>query len=704
MNENKKEKTIDIIIPAGYRSFKEKLDIHLNRGLNVITGINGSGKTQLLEYIYKSNNYNILFFNSGQFYSNSSNRKILKNRNFYNGKNYYNEYGEIDINSVLNGIEYDYKVYTQKEGYYKLYNSLNDVYNFLFCDTHFLYKYKKGIFRMEFFKKISESISKELNININEIYKKFGILNEEDLKYKIEEYLKKEGKIIRRGTKQSIAEYKNFKEDIQNQNTINEIALQNFISENNINTKGDLLKFLDEIINPLNSMNNIIDKLSDIIYDDVIKHPKERNDNKKIWKRLNIELYKHRYDNVFNYELEKPNILLDYYDIVFKSKQKDNSEERIFFENLSSGEKIIFELICYAFIIEFNNIKNKTKMLLLDEFDANLNPQLAKLLIETIREELIKKDITVILTTHSPSTVAEVEPEELFLMENEKGEHILQKAGDENGKKEILEKLAPKFVYEKELGFMGILAKTQKEYIIFVEGKSDEIHFNTARQYLNLDDNYEFIECGCASRVINLLKVIKDIELFDRLLKNKIIIGLCDFDNEPCVQISELIDKNYKSQINNNSLQKYCQKIHDKINSNVELIFDIENKNNTNLNIRLIMLTPDKYSDFWKTKNFDLEHMYNIEKYQNARKQEINIMKKKNKTDLNNLNCEEIDDIKYDNISFESNPEYYDTCLDSDGKIKFAEYVSKNPQEFKEAFETNFRRVFNIINKIRCNL
>ena len=118
------------------------------------------------------------------------------------------------------------------------------------------------------------------------------------------------------------------------------------------------------------------------------------------------------------------------------------------------------------------------------------------------------------------------------------------------------------------------------------------------------------------------------------------------------------------------------------------------------LNIKLVMLTPYKDSNFWKTKNFDLEHMYNIEKYQNDHGQEISIMKKKNKTDLNNLNCEELNDVKYNNIFFKNNPEYCDTCLDGDGKIKFAKYVSKHPEEFKNAFESNFKRMFDIIDNI----
>ena len=44
-------------------------------------------------------------------------------------------------------------------------------------------------------------------------------------------------------------------------------------------------------------------------------------------------------------------------------------------------------------------------------------------------------------------------------------------------------------------------------------------------------------------------------------------------------------------------------------------------------------------------------------------------------------------------------------CTSSDynqlhGKIKFAEYVSKHPEEFKNAFESNFKRIFDIIDNI----
>ena len=53
--------------------------------------------------------------------------------------------------------------------------------------------------------------------------------------------------------------------------------------------------------------------------------------------------------------------------------QKSNAE--ISYSSLSSGEKIIFQLVCYYFII---NRYQKIDLLILDEFDANLNPALVE--------------------------------------------------------------------------------------------------------------------------------------------------------------------------------------------------------------------------------------------------------------------------------------------------------------------------------------
>lgn len=73
--------------------------------------------------------------------------------------------------------------------------------------------------------------------------------------------------------------------------------------------------------------------------------------------------------------------------------------------DLSSGEKVLMSLA----LAIYNTKEGGTRpdLLLLDEPDAPLHPQFSKLLIDILRETIIEKTgIKVIITTHSPSTVA----------------------------------------------------------------------------------------------------------------------------------------------------------------------------------------------------------------------------------------------------------------------------------------------------------
>ena len=74
-------------------------------------------------------------------------------------------------------------------------------------------------------------------------------------------------------------------------------------------------------------------------------------------------------------------------------------------KHLSSGEKVILNLILRVFI---GIVKNSApRLFLLDEPDAHLHPQLTKTFIDTLYNMLVKKfKAKVIMTTHSPSTVA----------------------------------------------------------------------------------------------------------------------------------------------------------------------------------------------------------------------------------------------------------------------------------------------------------
>jgi ABC-type uncharacterized transport system ATPase component len=84
------------------------------------------------------------------------------------------------------------------------------------------------------------------------------------------------------------------------------------------------------------------------------------------------------------------------------------SGEPIGFDALSSGEKILisFALILYGEVNE-NLTTEFPKVLLLDEVDAPLHPSMTQSMLNIIEKTLVGKyGVKVILTTHSPSTVA----------------------------------------------------------------------------------------------------------------------------------------------------------------------------------------------------------------------------------------------------------------------------------------------------------
>lgn len=73
--------------------------------------------------------------------------------------------------------------------------------------------------------------------------------------------------------------------------------------------------------------------------------------------------------------------------------------------DLSSGEKVLMSLALALYNAEEGG--TKPELLILDEPDAPLHPQFSKLLIDVLSETIAKNaDVSVLITTHSPSTVA----------------------------------------------------------------------------------------------------------------------------------------------------------------------------------------------------------------------------------------------------------------------------------------------------------
>ncbi len=273
--------------------------------------------------------------------------------------------------------------------------------------------------------------------------------------------------------------------------------------------------------------------MSNKIFQD-FKTKNSRTRTTKLWEEINDELDKYYLKGYFKYKLVPPQIFESNYQIAFE-RFDSSSNSYIHFDSLSSGEKVIFELICYYFASK----ESKLEMIMLDEFDANLNPLLAEQYIEVIKEQF--KDIKVVLTTHSPSTVVEVEPNELFELTDSRE---LKCALNEDGKREILTRLAPKFVYHGEFGILEDVFNNKYEMIVFLEGKGDVTNFNS----FNEINKIKFINSHGAGNMNNLISVFKAIPFFNSLAKEKKIIFLYDFDKEGFEKLSEHLPKSTNSQ------------------------------------------------------------------------------------------------------------------------------------------------------------
>jgi ABC-type molybdenum transport system ATPase subunit/photorepair protein PhrA len=97
---------------------------------------------------------------------------------------------------------------------------------------------------------------------------------------------------------------------------------------------------------------------------------------------------------------------------------KQTSGVEMKFVDLSSGERVLMSFaLCLYNTEDKRQAKNFPKLLLLDEVDAPLHPSMTASLLKTIQEVLVDgKAVSVILTTHSPSTVAMAPEESIYAM------------------------------------------------------------------------------------------------------------------------------------------------------------------------------------------------------------------------------------------------------------------------------------------------
>lgn len=199
---------------------------------------------------------------------------------------------------------------------------------------------------------------------------------------------------------------------------------------------------------------------------------------------------------------------------------KISMNESLSFENLSTGENVFLGLIIKLFSSEYyiENLK-LPDLLLLDEPDAFLHPSLTKSFISIIENYFIKNhNINVILTTHSPTTIA-LSPEKSIYT-------IL------NGPRTELIKTDKDLALKKLLQNVPTLSLDYKNHRqIFVESPTDiEYYQNVYNAYIqhNISSHkLYFISLrggkGNSNTVISLVKNVRE-------AGNMTFFGLIDWD------------------------------------------------------------------------------------------------------------------------------------------------------------------------------
>jgi len=147
-----------------------------------------------------------------------------------------------------------------------------------------------------------------------------------------------------------------------------------------------------------------------------------------------------------------------------KLKHTEKADLEIEFDSLSSGEKILMALV--ASIYKSSSDNHFPDILLLDEVDASLHPSMMKNMLGVIENIFLKQGVKVILVTHSPTTIA-LAPEESIHIMNRSGTNRIEK----KSKQEALTILTQGFAtIDQGLRLFDQVTKTN--LTIITEGKN----------------------------------------------------------------------------------------------------------------------------------------------------------------------------------------------------------------------------------------
>ena len=172
---------------------------------------------------------------------------------------------------------------------------------------------------------------------------------------------------------------------------------------------------------------------------------------------LPYEVNKPLLENLTRTMLQKPSFVVRLRDVY--------RDAEIALSGLSSGERIIMSTVLWRYSAE--HVGPHYRLLLLDEPDAHLHPALARQFFDVLQDVFVRKrGVRVILTTHSPSTVALTPQACIFEM--------CRHSVDPGQRIRPIER-------DSAISLLtaGLLVVTEKTRFVFVEGKGDPDFYQT---------------------------------------------------------------------------------------------------------------------------------------------------------------------------------------------------------------------------------
>lgn len=203
----------------------------------------------------------------------------------------------------------------------------------------------------------------------------------------------------------------------------------------------------------------------------------------------------------------------------------DQSGAEISPNSLSSGERTLLAIAMSLYV--GTNLKDSVRMpevLLLDEADATLHPTMIKSLLTVLSEVFVARHgVKVLLTTHSPTTVALAPERSLYLMERS-GIPPLRAAGSRDQALKVL-----------TVGIPTLSVKVENRRQVFVESEQDEEFyqdlFTLVRPQLDTELSLQFIASGRGGQGNSA--AVKHLVRNLRSAGNESVLGIVDRDKRP---------------------------------------------------------------------------------------------------------------------------------------------------------------------------